>query len=127
MFASSAATYFNAPILQFVLQEYNALWITSHSQLAIVLGEYGYIGVILWYVLFLGTYRILKAARQAARENGFWRGVVWGALGFWVLFLLGSVTSNIWETQFASVTFWAMMAILYRYKQIAQAIPKAIH
>jgi hypothetical protein len=115
MFASSAASFLNAPIFEYVNSQYEAIWISSHSQLAIILGEYGYAGVSAIFLLLFSVYNLANLDR--VNSDNLSSGLIWGARGFFIVFILGIFTGNNLEVQFFSSSFWALAGIVYTLRR----------
>lgn len=111
MWGSKPASATHSELFRDAIEKYYGNSIAS--QLVVALGEYGFIGVILFYALFFRMFRFISRLKR--RENDrYWKAICVALEGGVLVFAVGGLIQSTWLTQVTSYYVWFLFAGAFR-------------
>jgi hypothetical protein len=93
--------------------EYNKLGIDyGHSQLVVMCLEYGWIGTLLFFILFIPLFFTNQKLFRLTNDN-YWRAISFGYKGLLFTYLMGSFYTKIFHLDITAFIFWFLSAVVY--------------
>lgn len=125
MFLSNTGIYFEVPLFE----RYNmqSLWdgekiaakLVYPPDIAVILGEFGILGLLAFGLIIFKIYQIIKNGIKWL-DDPFWRGISAGMLGVFVINVAASFGERTFEAVFMQYILWFFPAIIYKMTVIKQ-------